>query len=108
MNVNTASVEFGRWSTISGDDELHRGDYVRAVHYGRRVEFGGPSHRLKESLVWASRGACGALAPKPNKISDETRKKGALFSEGVTNLSTSGTIAVRDVRRSPKSKDIID
>lgn len=88
--------------------QARRGDRVRAVHYGRLVEFGGPSHRLKKSLIWASRGVCGALAPKPDKISDETRKKGVLFSEGKTKLSTFGKITVQDVRRSPRPKDIVD
>lgn len=55
-------------------------------------------------LCRASRALTHARA-ETRKLSDETRKKGALFSERKTKLSTSGTIAVQDIRRSPKLPD---
>ena len=47
----TANVEFSRWGTVFADDKLAAAIVDRVVHHGRQVEFGGPSHRLEESLM---------------------------------------------------------
>nr|WP_259298303.1 ATP-binding protein [Collinsella tanakaei] len=49
--VFTANVEFGRWGTVFADDKLATAIVDRVVHHGGLVEFGGPSHRLEESLM---------------------------------------------------------
>ena len=49
--VFTTDVEFSRWGTVFADDKLAAAIVDRVVHHGRLVEFGGPSHRLEESLM---------------------------------------------------------
>lgn len=49
--VFTTNVEFSRWGTVFADDKLAAAIVDRVVHHGRLVEFGGPSHRLEESLM---------------------------------------------------------
>lgn len=49
--IFTTNVEFSRWGTVFADDKLAAAIADRAVHHGRLIEFGGPSHRLKESLI---------------------------------------------------------
>ncbi len=48
--IFTTNVEFSRWGTVFADDKLAAAIVDRVVHHGRLVEFGGPSHRLEESL----------------------------------------------------------
>lgn len=49
-------VEFSRWGTVLADDKLAAAMVDRVVHHGRLVEFGGPSHRLEESLMLGKSG----------------------------------------------------
>ena len=49
--VFTNNVEFSRWGTVFADDKLAAAIVDRVVHHGRLVEFGGPSHRLENSLM---------------------------------------------------------
>ena len=49
--VFTTNVEFSRWGTVFADDKLAAAIVDRVVHPGRLVEFGGPSHRLENSLM---------------------------------------------------------
>ena len=48
--IFTTNVEFSRWGTVFADDKLAAAIVDRVVHHGRLVEFGGPRHRLEESL----------------------------------------------------------
>lgn len=45
------SAYFSRWGTVFADDKLAAAIVDRVVHHGRLVEFGGPSHRLENSLM---------------------------------------------------------
>ena len=49
--ISAANVESGRWGTVFADDKLAAAIVERVVYHGRLVEFGGPSHRLEESLM---------------------------------------------------------
>lgn len=49
--VFTTNAEFSRWGTVLADGKLAAAIVDRVVHHGRLVEFGGPSHRLEESLM---------------------------------------------------------
>ena len=49
--IFTTNVEFSRWGTVFADDKLAAAIVDRVVHHGRLVEFGGPSHRLENSLM---------------------------------------------------------
>ena len=55
--VFTTNVEFSRWGTVFADDKLAAAIVDRVVHRGRLVEFGGPSHRLEESLMLGKSGS---------------------------------------------------
>ena len=49
--------ESSRWGTVFADDKLAATIVDRVVHHGRLVEFGGPSHRLEESLMLGKSGS---------------------------------------------------
>lgn len=49
--IFTANVESSGWGTVFADDRLAAAIVDRVVHHGRLVEFGGPGHRLEESLM---------------------------------------------------------
>ena len=55
--IFTTNVEFSRWGTVFADDKLAAAIVDRVVHHGRLVEFGGPSHRLEDSLMLGKGGA---------------------------------------------------
>ena len=55
--VLATNVESGRWGTVFADDKLAAAIVDRVVHHGRLVEFGGPSHRLEESLMLGKSGS---------------------------------------------------
>lgn len=55
--VFTTNVEFSRWDTVFADDKLAAAIVDRVIHHGRLVEFGGPSHRLEESLMLGKSGS---------------------------------------------------
>ena len=54
--IFTTNVEFSRWGTVFADDKLTAAIVDRVVHRGRFVGFGGPSHRLEESLMLGKSG----------------------------------------------------
>lgn len=54
--VFTTNVEFGRWGTVFADGKLAAAIVDRVVRRGRLVKFGGPSHRLEESLMLGKSG----------------------------------------------------
>ena len=54
--IFTTNIEFSRWGTVFADDKLAAAIVDRVVHHGRLVEFGGPSHRLEESLMLGKSG----------------------------------------------------
>lgn len=54
--ISATNVESGRWGTVFADDKLAAAIVDRVVHHGRLVEFGGPSHRLEESLMLGKSG----------------------------------------------------
>lgn len=54
--IFTTNVEFSRWGAVFADDKLAAAIVDRVVHHGRLVEFGGPSHRLEESLMLGKSG----------------------------------------------------
>ncbi|MDM8275822.1 ATP-binding protein, partial [Enorma phocaeensis] len=55
--VLATNVEFSRRGTVFADDKLAAAIVDRVVHHGRLVEFGGPSHRLEESLMLGKSGS---------------------------------------------------
>ena len=54
--ISATNVGSGRWGTVFADDKLAAAIAGRVVHHGRLVEFGGPSHRLEESLMLGKSG----------------------------------------------------
>lgn len=54
--VFTTNVESSCWGTVFADDKLAAAIVDRAARHGRLVEFGGPSHRLEESLMLGKSG----------------------------------------------------
>ena len=54
--ISATNVESGRWGTVFADDRLAAAIADRVAHHGRLVEFGGPSHRLEESLMLGKSG----------------------------------------------------
>lgn len=54
--ISATNVESGGWGTVFADDKLAAAIVDRVVHHGRLVEFGGPSHRLEESLMLGKSG----------------------------------------------------
>ena len=55
--VLVTNVEFSRWGTVFADDRLAAAIAGRVARHGRLVEFGGPSHRLEESLMLGKSGS---------------------------------------------------
>lgn len=49
--ISATNVGSGRWGTVFADDKLAAAIAGRVVHQSGLVEFGGPSHRLEESLM---------------------------------------------------------
>jgi DNA replication protein DnaC len=54
--ISAANVESGRWGTVFADDKLAAAIVDRVARHGGLVEFGGPSHRLEESLMLGKSG----------------------------------------------------
>ena len=67
--IFATNVEFSRWDTVFADDKLAAAIADRMVHHGRLVEFGGPSHRLEESLMLGKSGRW-----RRRRARDEIRK----------------------------------
>lgn len=49
--ISATNVGSGRWGTVFADDKLAAAIVDHVVHQSGLVEFGGPSHRLEESLM---------------------------------------------------------
>lgn len=44
----TTNLEFSRWGTVFGDDNMAAAVIDRLVHHGRRLQFRGESYRVKK------------------------------------------------------------
>jgi DNA replication protein DnaC len=44
-------LEFSRWGTVFGDDNMAAAVIDRLVHHGRLLQFRGESYRVKNALM---------------------------------------------------------
>ncbi|BFK38623.1 hypothetical protein I050019G5_12230 [Collinsella sp. i05-0019-G5] len=49
--VITTNLEFSRWGSVFGDDQMAAAVIDRIVHHGRLVQFRGESHRVRHALM---------------------------------------------------------
>lgn len=49
--IITTNLEFARWGTIFGDDNMAAAIIDRLVHHGRLLQFRGESYRVKNALM---------------------------------------------------------
>jgi DNA replication protein DnaC len=49
--VLTTNLEFSRWGTVFGDDNMAAAVIDRIVHHGRLLQFRGDSYRVKNALM---------------------------------------------------------
>lgn len=49
--VITTNLEFSRWGTVFGDDNMAAAVIDRIVHHGRLLQFRGESYRVKNALM---------------------------------------------------------
>ncbi len=87
--MSATNVESGRWGTVFADDKLAAAIVDRVVHHGRLVEFGGPSHRLEESLMLGKsgrQGGAGGPVTKPEKLSCANPKESVMKTECCCSL----------------------
>jgi DNA replication protein DnaC len=49
--IITTNVEFSRWGTVFGDDNMAAAVIDRLVHHGRLLQFRGDSYRVKNALM---------------------------------------------------------
>lgn len=49
--VITTNLEFSRWGSVFGDDQLAAAVIDRIVHHGRLVQFRGESYRVRHALM---------------------------------------------------------
>lgn len=49
--ILTTNLEFSRWGTVFGDDQMAAAVIDRIVHHGRLLQFTGPSYRVKNALM---------------------------------------------------------
>jgi DNA replication protein DnaC len=49
--VFTTNLEFSRWGTVFGDDQMAAAVIDRVVHHGRLLQFRGESYRVRHSLM---------------------------------------------------------
>ena len=49
--VITTNLEFSRWGTVFGDDQMAAAVIDRIVHHGRLVQFRGESWRMRHALM---------------------------------------------------------
>ena len=47
----TTNLEFSRWGTVFGDDNMAAAVIERLVHHGRLLQFRGQSFRVKNALM---------------------------------------------------------
>ena len=49
--IITTNLEFSRWGTVFGDDNMAAAVIDRLIHHGRLLQFRGQSHRVKNALM---------------------------------------------------------
>ena len=49
--IITTNIEFSRWGTVFGDDNMAAAVIDRIVHHGRLLQFRGESYRVKNALM---------------------------------------------------------
>lgn len=49
--VITTNLEFSRWGSVFGDDQMAAAVIDRIVHHGRLVQFHGESYRVRHALM---------------------------------------------------------
>lgn len=49
--ILTTNLEFARWGTVFGDDQMAAAVIDRIVHHGRLLQFRGESYRVKHALM---------------------------------------------------------
>lgn len=49
--VITTNLEFSRWGSVFGDDQMAAAVIDHVVHHGRLVQFRGESHRVRHALM---------------------------------------------------------
>ena len=49
--VFTTSLEFSRWGSVFGDDQMAAAVIDRVVHHGRLLQFRGESYRVRHALM---------------------------------------------------------
>jgi DNA replication protein DnaC len=49
--IITTNIEFARWGTVFGDDNMAAAVIDRIVHHGRLLKFRGDSYRVKHALM---------------------------------------------------------
>ena len=49
--VFTTNLEFSRWGSVFGDDQMAAAVIDRVVHHGRLLQFRGESHRVTHALM---------------------------------------------------------
>ena len=49
--VIATNLEFSRWGSVFGDDQMAAAVIDRIVHHGRLVQFRGESHRVRHALM---------------------------------------------------------
>ena len=49
--VFTTNLEFSRWGSVFGDDQMTAAVTGRVVHHGRLLRFRGESHRVRYALM---------------------------------------------------------
>ena len=49
--VITTNLEFGRWGSVFGDDQMAAAVIDRVVHHGRLLQFRGESYRVRHALM---------------------------------------------------------
>ncbi len=49
--VITTNLEFSRWGSVFGDDQMAAAVIDRIVHHGRLVQFKGESYRVRHALM---------------------------------------------------------
>ncbi|MDR7084569.1 DNA replication protein DnaC [Arthrobacter ginsengisoli] len=49
--IMTTNLEFSRWGTVFGDDNMAAAVIDRLVHHGRLLQFRGESYRVKNALM---------------------------------------------------------
>ena len=47
----TTNLEFSRWGSVFGDDQMAAAVIDRIVHHGRLVQFKGESYRVRHALM---------------------------------------------------------